>query len=98
VSITLFTRDGRKIGNAIIYGGGPSEYCDDYLYFIETDFGNRLKLNLKEVEDWFHWGHIHDIDEWRNNRIKLQEQEDEVVSERERIMKNVFGRSTGKKS
>ena len=46
---TLFTRDGSKIGNAIVTGFDPMEH----LYFIETDFGNKMKFNRREIDQFF---------------------------------------------
>jgi len=46
----LMTRDGRTIGNAIVYDrNNPSG-----LFSILTDFGNCLRMNVKEIRDVFH--------------------------------------------
>ena len=64
---TLFTRDGTKTGNAIIVC--YDEGCDNYL--IETDFGNTMKLNRKEIDELFTLGRPQDYDTWREDRYKL---------------------------
>lgn len=44
----LFTRNGRKIGNAIITGETEEHWI------IETDYGNQVTLGLGELETLFH--------------------------------------------
>lgn len=59
----LRTRDGRKIGNGIIIqeiteGLKPSsaeylEQTSQKLWLVETDFGNRLRLTDREIDNYF---------------------------------------------
>jgi hypothetical protein len=44
----LFTKDGRKTGNAIVTG---KEFIDGFgeVYFCRTDFGNTLRLTTAEL-------------------------------------------------
>jgi len=85
MNMTLFTKDGRRVGNGIIIGGEPSAYCDDYLYVIETDYGNTMKLNLKELEELYYLGHIVPYDQWKHDRT-------ETRTARENL-ENVFART-----
>ncbi len=59
----LSTKDGRKIGNAVVVGFFEEIICQqvdgDYFYLPETatvitDFGNRLMLNIIELEQLYH--------------------------------------------
>lgn len=70
----LFTKDGRKIGNAIII-----EVTPDGLFRMETDFGNTGELlNAKEIEEWWHTTDDHgnvrisEVCEWRKQRARKQ--------------------------
>lgn len=45
----LATKDGRKVGNAII-----SSLNDDGTCEVLTDFGNKMTLNLEEIEEFFY--------------------------------------------
>lgn len=58
----LFTRDGRRIGNAIIIREvQPHPEAAHYftktgqkLWLIETDFGNQLRFSDNEIEEHFY--------------------------------------------
>lgn len=59
---TLFTRDGRRMGNAIIIEEvTPPPAAAEYLaktgqkmWLIETDFGNRVRLTDNEIDEHFY--------------------------------------------
>lgn len=69
---TLLTRDGRLIGNAIIIEqiGRTDEQVP--IFLIETDFGNRCKLNQNEIEAWFYPGDETTYASWSTNRSDTQ--------------------------
>ena len=77
----LFTKDGRKVGNAII-----TEAKGDGLFRIETDFGNGGSLlNVNEINDWWYTHidgeeRISELSRWRGDKRRLQ---DERESNRE---------------
>lgn len=48
VNTVLHTKDGRKIGNAIIVGK------DDKYNIIKTDYGNECKLTDEEIQECFY--------------------------------------------
>ena len=48
VNTVLHTKDGRKIGNAIIVGK------DDKYNIIKTDYGNEFKFTDGEIEECFY--------------------------------------------
>jgi hypothetical protein len=51
INTILHTKDGRKIGNAIITGR------EGYFWKIKTDYGNEIKqLTTEEVEEMFYIG------------------------------------------
>lgn len=68
--ITLKTKDGRKTGNAIIFGGGYSKHTGDPVFYIQTDFGNHMTLHWAEIEDMFTIGHVMDYSEWQVSRSR----------------------------
>jgi len=56
----LSSRDGRKLGNAIIYRVFEEAVLPSFLkdqaplYEIVTDFGHMLRLNTSEIEEAYH--------------------------------------------
>lgn len=66
VGRVLFTKDGRKIGNAIVLNIEQVE--DAPIVTIETDFGNIVKLTEDEVVKDFHEGHITIVNDWIEQR------------------------------
>jgi hypothetical protein len=67
----LFTRDGRKVGNAIVI-----EQVGDS-WKLETDFGNNMTFNANEIAE-FYWELdvdddqlvLNDLNRWRTDRMK----------------------------
>lgn len=71
----LSTRDGRKIGNAIVIGAAsytPRTTTMSPLscWLIETDFGNRLTLLEAELAELFYIDAPTDLDQWRIDRAE----------------------------
>ena len=48
VNTPLFTKDGRRIGNAIIIG------CNNDAFQIKTDYGNEMTLTEEEIKQEFY--------------------------------------------
>ncbi len=48
VNTILHTRDGRKIGNAIVIGE------ENNFFNIKTDYGNTIKLTISEINELFY--------------------------------------------
>lgn len=48
INTVLHTKDGRKIGNAIVIG-----YEGKY-NVIKTDYGNKVRLTCDEIKEFFH--------------------------------------------
>ena len=47
INTILHTKDGSKIGNAIVTGR------DGYYWEITTDYGNKVKLTSEEIDEQF---------------------------------------------
>ena len=76
--VTLLTKDGRQIGNAIVVerNGHTSSFpgSRDYipLWKIETDFGNRIdKITEQEIHTLFTLGFERDYRTWAEDRRHL---------------------------
>jgi len=90
MSRTLFTKDGRRTGNAIVIKEvqPKTEALKSFLaqtnskiYLLETDFGDRLEMSREEIERQFNWGPRTTYEEWAADRAELREQnmiEDQV--------------------
>lgn len=52
INTVLKTRDGRKIGNAIIIG--YEQGLGSFLNIIKTDYGDILSVENKFIEEMFH--------------------------------------------
>lgn len=66
----LFTRDGRKVGNAIV----TRQIVDNWE--LETDFGNTMVFNAAEIVEFYQEldedsGKLvsNDLNDWRGNRM-----------------------------
>jgi hypothetical protein len=73
--LILTTKDGSRFGNAILYGGGPSCYAVGEtvnLFFVETDFGHKMRMTWNEVNEMFNISRVCSYDEWANDRANLQ--------------------------
>lgn len=65
--LTLLTKDGRKSGNAIIYGGEDHPELGQ-LFYTETDFGHHQKMTWAEIEEFWTVGRLCDYKTWRGDR------------------------------
>lgn len=55
INTILKTRDGRKIGNAIIIDVVRKPYTEnDRLYVIKTDYGNIAEFTELEINEFYH--------------------------------------------
>lgn len=70
--LTLITRNGKNIGNAILVGAANDHQHEEPLFLIETDFGNRTKLNWAEIEEWFTIGRCIPYEVWNQERHILR--------------------------
>lgn len=65
---TLYTKDGRKVGNAILIKHSGESFNGKPLFLVETDFGNQLNLTTHEIDGWFNRGELMDYDQWKRAR------------------------------
>lgn len=83
--ITLLTKDGSQVGNAIIYGGddgfndnaiqmmiSTTNFEPKPIFYVETDFGNHMKLTWREIEERFTIGKVMDYNQWKSERDGLR--------------------------
>lgn len=68
-NVTLLTRDGWRVGNAIIFN--VVERMGTF-YEIETDFGNRMVLTAHEIAEWYTLGFVVEVERWRKDRDALR--------------------------
>jgi hypothetical protein len=66
--VTLHTRDGSRIGNAIILR--VTSVANRPQYHIETDFGNVTKLFIEELEEMFTLGYQLSYERWWDDRLE----------------------------
>ena len=64
----LQTRDGKRVGNAIVIG--PADREDTWL--CETDFGNKMRLTRPEIDELYHRGHRTYVERWYADREELR--------------------------
>lgn len=48
INTVLYTKDGRKVGNAIVYGYKKNKIT------LRTDYGSFISMSLKEIDDSFY--------------------------------------------
>lgn len=67
--IILYTKNGRKCSNAILYDGeeSPLEKVG-YVYLVESDFGNQMRLTWNEIIMRYHIGPVRDYHDWKQSR------------------------------
>jgi hypothetical protein len=72
-----------KHGNAIMYGGETKQYDlptmlnnhEPYeLFYVETDFGNHMKLSWSELTSMFEVVRVMDYERWKMERSDLRNQ------------------------
>lgn len=54
VGAQLCTKDGRKIGNAVITDIIYDEHLEYEIFLVRTDFGNKKSLLLEEMREYFY--------------------------------------------
>lgn len=64
VNSILWTKDGRKVGNAIV------QKYEGSIWTIKTDYGNILNLNIQEINELFYTNR----DDWHVDEIKYMEE------------------------
>lgn len=67
--ITIHTKDGSLMGNAYIYD--VTNENNRPCFHIETDFGNKAKMFIEDLECRFTPGYITDYDRWQRDRMEL---------------------------
>ena len=80
--LTLQTKNSKAHGNAIIVRQiePSSQSMKDYLqgrplWLVETDFGNRMRLTDREIDDMFHRSKDPtDYEQWKHDRAELRQQ------------------------
>ena len=76
--LRLLTKDGSRIGNAILYAGGnPLESPD--IFLVETDFGNKTRFTWEEINEYFTIGGFCDYKEWAADRDELRKKDDGIL-------------------
>lgn len=72
--ITLKTKDGTKVGNGIIFRV-DTEFVDgkpSHRYWVETDFGNKVKFSWEEIEKLYTLGEPISHTVWCQDRYQAQ--------------------------
>jgi hypothetical protein len=72
--ITLHTKDPTRNGNGILYGADRSEITGAWLLLVETDFGHKMRLTSREVNELFSIGMIGNYQEWLADRQALRQE------------------------
>lgn len=69
INTVLFTKDGRKIGNAIVIG-----LKGDERYVVKTDYGHIINLNLEDLNEFFYFDFDvytgEDLDLYKANQLQ----------------------------
>jgi len=86
----LYTKDGTKSGNAILIRQiEPTELKDipclntyladtgQKLYWVETDFGNNMRLSTNEINEQFVFGPHRNYNDWLRDRQALIDGDDD---------------------
>lgn len=75
--VTLLTKSGQQVGNAIIVQEKPAKskaglefLAGRTLWLVETDFGNRMVLSNEEILDWYELGFQQNYDTWFDARLE----------------------------
>ena len=75
IGTVLLTKDGRRIGNAIILDRELDVFTNKYTYTIKTDFGNVLKVSKLAIKSMFYIDESFDGKErlldWLESKAKL---------------------------
>lgn len=57
INTVLYTKDGRRLGNALIVGYSCNHDCEP-TYIIKTDYGNELRTTAEQIEGSFYVGSV----------------------------------------
>ena len=57
INTALYTKDGRRLGNALIVGYGRDPDGEP-AYTVKTDYGNELKMTAEQIESTFYLGSV----------------------------------------
>ena len=69
IGMLLYAKDGESFGNGIIYGRFRRR--GQFVYQIETDFGNRIECDCAGVKRlWSHSKEPMCVTQWRENRMR----------------------------
>lgn len=66
--LQLLTRDGARMGNAILTEVSYCEKAKDFIFQLETDFGNVASLTYSELVSLFKFGVPMDYARWSSDR------------------------------
>lgn len=75
--LTLHTRDGSQVGNAVLYGAENRQYNAEQVeqtvlvFHVETDFGNHMTLTQSELDAMYTAGRKTDYKRWSADRGQL---------------------------
>lgn len=58
INTVLYTKDGRRLGNALIVGYDVYDQYSRPTYIIKTDYGNELKMTAAAIESNFYVGSV----------------------------------------
>lgn len=81
-------------GNGIMYGGESKSYDIaamlggdkiHELFYVETDFGNHMKLSWNELNEMFYVVGVRDYQQWRTDRNYLLSQPSYLDQDKEHI-------------
>lgn len=68
----LYTKDGRKIGNAIVRDVFYRSSSETVFYVLVTDFGNQVVFNFNEINESFYISKdIQDYIDWLSAKLRL---------------------------
>lgn len=69
----LWTDNGQRVGNGILYAKEPSKYRPEVmLNLVETDFGNRMRLTDEELDGYYTVGPETDYNRWKSDRDEVR--------------------------
>lgn len=72
MALVVRSKDTSHTGNGIIYDGGISETTGNEVFYVETDFGNHIKLTWQDIEYMYAIIRWTDYDRWRADRDELR--------------------------
>ncbi len=69
INTILYTKDGRKIGNAIVRKVSKMP-GDITIYDIKTDYGHSILFTKEEIEGFFHIGNLRQANGCHKHYVK----------------------------